>query len=217
MYSSALTQNHESDDAAMEEQCLHCFDVILSHLFSTPPPPTCFPGGDFPLFVTWNKADPRGGYSLRGCIGNLSPMDILVGVRKYAAVAAFEDGRFSPIAAHEVTALQCGVTLLHSYEQAAHYLDWVVGTHGVMIEFEDDHGRRLSATYLPQVCPEQGWEQEECIDSLVRKAGFHGRIDARLRGRIRLTRYQGCKYSVDFASFRQRRTDQGRWHPSWRV
>ena len=32
--------------------------------------------------------------------------------------------------------------------------------------------------------------QEECIDSLVRKAGYSGRIDARLRQRIRLTRYQ---------------------------
>ena len=32
--------------------------------------------------------------------------------------------------------------------------------------------------------------QEECIDSLVRKAGYQGRIDASLRKRIRLTRYQ---------------------------
>lgn len=35
-----------------------------------------------PLFVTWNKEDARGGVSLRGCIGNLSPMDILVGIRE---------------------------------------------------------------------------------------------------------------------------------------
>ena len=33
-------------------------------------------------------------------------------------------------------------------------------------------------------------EQEECIDSLVRKAGYKGRIDEGLRRRIRLTRYQ---------------------------
>lgn len=88
----------------------------------------------------------------------------MTGVRKYALVAAFEDGRFAPIAVSEVKvaricsepmacwrrrralsslavgltrctclhaqALQCGVTLLHSYEKAAHYLDWTIGKHG---------------------------------------------------------------------------------------
>lgn len=126
----------------------------------------------------------------------------------------------------------------------------------MMIDFEDEGGARLSATYLPFVCSEQGWAQvstharlelvagkhgcragcaltrpslaasrlapcaglplplplltptlprcrgpsavlaampqEECIDSLVRKAGYRGSIDARLRSRIRLTRYQVC-------------------------
>ena len=33
-----------------------------------------------PLFVTWNIKNARGREELRGCIGNLSPMDILVGV-----------------------------------------------------------------------------------------------------------------------------------------
>jgi hypothetical protein len=27
-------------------------------------------------------------------------------------------------------ALECGVTLLHSYEKASDYLDWIIGTHG---------------------------------------------------------------------------------------
>jgi hypothetical protein len=30
---------------------------------------------------------------------------------------------------------------------------------GTTIEFEDDRGQRLSATYLPFVCSEQGWGQ----------------------------------------------------------
>ena len=34
--------------------------------------------------------------------------------------------------------------------------------------------------------------QEECIDSLVRKAGYRGHIDPRLRSSITLTRYQVC-------------------------
>ena len=48
-----------------------------------------------PLFVTWNKADARGGMSLRGCIGNLSPMDIHIGASMavYMAVSLVQNGK----------------------------------------------------------------------------------------------------------------------------
>ena len=32
-------------EAALEEQCMHCFDCILAQFFATPPPQTRFPGG----------------------------------------------------------------------------------------------------------------------------------------------------------------------------
>lgn len=35
----------QTGPAALEEQCMHCFDVLLARFFSTSPPPTCFPGG----------------------------------------------------------------------------------------------------------------------------------------------------------------------------
>lgn len=66
------------------------------------------------------------GVNLRGCIGNLSPIDLHEGVVKYASVSAFQDRRFSPIEASEIPALQCSVTLLHSYEQGANCYDWKV-------------------------------------------------------------------------------------------
>mmetsp|Transcript_20646 Transcript_20646/g.43393 ORF Transcript_20646/g.43393 Transcript_20646/m.43393 type:complete len:189 (-) Transcript_20646:625-1191(-) len=168
-----------------------------------------------PLFVTWDKADGRGNSKLRGCIGKLSPITLHDGIRKYAAVSAFEDHRFSPISSEEVPWLECSVTLLFDFEEAPTYLDWQVGKHGMIIDFADEAGAALSATYLPYVCSEQGWEKQECIDSLIRKAGYRGAISQRLRNSIRLTRYQGCKASVDFGTYRQHRVSERLWQAAW--
>lgn len=35
-------------------------------------------------------------------------------------------------------------------------------------------GRRHGATYLPDVAVEQGWDKEETVESLMRKAGWDG-------------------------------------------
>ena len=51
--------------------------------------------------------------------------------------SAFQDRRFEPIAAREVPSLRCSVSLLVCYETAAHAFDWVVGTHGILIKFQD--------------------------------------------------------------------------------
>eukprot|EP00293_Proteomonas_sulcata_P010982 CAMPEP_0184310124 /NCGR_PEP_ID=MMETSP1049-20130417/24308_1 /TAXON_ID=77928 /ORGANISM="Proteomonas sulcata, Strain CCMP704" /LENGTH=169 /DNA_ID=CAMNT_0026623713 /DNA_START=73 /DNA_END=579 /DNA_ORIENTATION=+ len=150
-------QGDATSPESLEEQCCYCFDVILSHFFKTQLPPPRFPKGYYPLFVTWNKADSRGNLSLRGCIGNLSGMDLYQGVPKYATSSAFDDRRFSPVSLTEVRALECSVTLLYNFEKAKNYLDWQIGTHGMIIEFEGDRGEKLSATYLPYVCSDQGW------------------------------------------------------------
>jgi AMME syndrome candidate gene 1 protein len=49
-----------------------------------------------------------------------------------------------------------------------------VERHGVIIEFDLD-GRTYSATYLPDVAMEQGWDQGEAINSLIKKSGYNGR------------------------------------------
>lgn len=47
--------------------------------------------------------------------------------------------------------------------------------HGIVIDFSV--GREsYNATYLPEVCTEQGWTQEECVESLAKKAGFYGKL-----------------------------------------
>ena len=67
------------------------------------------------------------------------------------------------------------MSLLINFETCADPLDWTRGIHGIRIAFPYPHSpsrRRLSATYLPDVCTDQGWTKEECLESLMRKAGY---------------------------------------------
>lgn len=118
-----------------------------------------------------------------------------------ATHSALHDRRFNPITRKELPLLSCAVSLLTNFEKAKNYLDWDVGTHGIWIEFEDDSGRRRTATYLPDVIPEQGWDKIEAIDSLLRKGGFHGRITSSVRESIRLKRYQSSKLEVTYDEY----------------
>jgi len=68
--------------------------------------------------------------------------------------------------------------------------------------------RNLTATYLPEVAPEQGWTKVEAVDSAIRKAGWEGRITEDLRRSIKLRRYQSRKCGVDWEEFVQWREEQ---------
>jgi uncharacterized protein (TIGR00296 family) len=163
-----------------------------------PPAPTI----PSPLFVTWDAACPAGGPPrLRGCIGTLDPRPLRAGLREYALTAALRDRRFAAITPGELPSLHCTVSLLTSFEAADGWADWTPGTHGLTIEFEDPaSGRARSATYLPAVAREQGWDQVTAVDSLMRKAGYGGPISAALRREVRLTRYQASTATDDFVS-----------------
>jgi uncharacterized protein (TIGR00296 family) len=137
------------------------------------------------------KRAARSDYELRGCIGTLSPRS-LAQLGAYARKSAFEDGRFDPLAHHELPHLQITVSLLVNYEPAAHPEDWTVGVHGIIIEFAAD-GRSYTATYLPEVAEEQGWAQRDAVHSLVRKAGWHRPLPAGAWEGMKVTRYQSSK------------------------
>lgn len=66
------------------------------------------------------------------------------------------------------------------------------------------NGRRLGATYLPDVAKEQGWTKEEALVSLMRKAGWNGRKDEwrRVQG-LEIVRYEGSKVALDYKEWRQ--------------
>lgn len=139
-------------------------------------------------------------FELRGCIGTLSPRPLISAVKEYALTSAFRDRRFDPIRKHELPHLRVAVSLLVNYEECSHCYDWIVGTHGIIIDFF--HGTsQYSATYLPEVPLEQGWTQEEAIRSLVRKSGFRGDICEELIRRIRTTRYQSSKHRLTYQDY----------------
>jgi hypothetical protein len=54
------------------------------------------------------------------------------------------------------------------------------------------------------VCREQGWAKEECVVSLMRKAGWTGRRDEwRNVAGLKTVRYQGRKASLDYPEWRR--------------
>jgi len=139
-------------------------------------------------------------FELRGCIGTLAPKPIRTAIGEFAITSAFRDHRFNPIGTHEVPHLRVAVSLLVNYETCRHCHDWLVGVHGIIITFI--HGSsEYSATYLPEVAQEQGWNQEEAVVSLIRKAGFHGEVCSNLLDRVHCTRYQSSKQSVTWRDY----------------
>ncbi|KAK4192251.1 AMMECR1-like protein [Podospora australis] len=155
-----------------------------------------------PLFVTWNIDHPRHGHILRGCIGTFEPQELEDGLSSYALISALQDHRFSPISAKELPALSVSVTLLTNFEEAADPMDWELGKHGIRISFVY-HGKRYGSTYLPDVAVEQGWDKEEALISLIRKAGWVGKREKWQDLDIKLVRYQGKKKSLEYEDFKQ--------------
>jgi len=182
------------------EMAFYCFDVIFSQLHQTDPPKTPqFTNDEYPLFVTWKIGKDK---RLRGCIGTFSAMNLHAGLKEYAITSAFKDTRFSPITADELSKLYVTVSILRHFEEASDHLDWEIGVHGIRIEFHVDNSRSLrSATYLPEVASEQGWDHIQAIDSLLRKGGFKGVVTPEVRHSIKVVRYQSEKVSVSWQDY----------------
>ncbi|TDZ21820.1 AMMECR1-like protein [Colletotrichum orbiculare MAFF 240422] len=156
-----------------------------------------------PLFVTWNTVSPRSGHrSLRGCIGTFEPQDLEDGLSSYSLTSALHDMRFDPVTASELPSLEVAVTLLTDFESADDEMDWTLGVHGLRISFFY-HGRRLGATYLPDVAVEQEWTKEETLVSLMRKAGWTGRKDKWRDIELKVVRYQGKKESLEYGEYKK--------------
>ncbi|QRW19080.1 AMMECR1 domain-containing protein [Rhizoctonia solani] len=135
--------------------------------------------GEFPLFVTWNTVSSRslGGVRLRGCIGNFEAMSLDDGIKEYALISAFRDHRFRPIEEKELRKLECTVSLLTDFEDAGDTPSAPSPiSSSTSLPRPSGRQRRLTATYLPDVIPAQGWTKQEAVDSALRKAGFDGRI-----------------------------------------
>ncbi|CAL8094588.1 unnamed protein product [Orchesella dallaii] len=191
-----------ADRIACPEMCFFCFDVLYGSLHNLEPPKApSFTNEAFPLFVTWKIGKD---HRLRGCMGTFNALNLHSGLREYAMTSAFKDSRFPPISRDEFNKLQCSVSILRHFEEGNDYLDWQVGVHGIRIEFHNERGSKRTATYLPEVAPEQGWNQTQTIDSLLRKGGFKGNVTPEVRASIKLTRYQSEKVSACYADYASR-------------
>ncbi|GJE84416.1 AMMECR1 family protein [Phanerochaete sordida] len=224
----------EEPQVCLPEHCFYAFDTLFCELTNKKPLVPKFPDEKYALFVTWNTRSSRPGRAprLRGCIGNFEPMPLHEGIAEYALISAFRDTRFRKIEERELETLECEVSLLTDFEDAASYLDWTIGVHGIYISFPhpasagsseapsplssstsvpslNAYRRTYTATYLPQIAPEQGWDKIETVDSAIRKAGWNGRITEDVRRSIKLRRYQSRKCSVSWEEYVQWRVASG--------
>jgi AmmeMemoRadiSam system protein A len=114
-------------------------------------------------FVTLKKHG-----ELRGCIGHMAedlPLCQVVGMM--ALQAAFNDPRFTPVKLSELPEIEIEISVLTPSQKVKSPEDIVIGRDGVILRKD---GR--SAVFLPQVAPEQGWNIEEMLSHLSRKAGL---------------------------------------------
>jgi len=224
-------------DVCLPEHCFHAFDALYCALTFASPIEPKFPNGKYPLFVTWNTRSSRSGRAprLRGCIGSFEALPLHDGLAEYALISAFRDSRFRKIDKSELETLECGISLLTDFEDADSYLDWTVGVHGIYISFPHPSllttsssetpsplssssylprvtsKQSFSATYLPDVIPEQGWDKIEAVDSAINKAGWNGLITEDLRRSVKLRRYQSKICSVGWDEYiRWREIETGR-------
>ncbi|XP_076805349.1 nuclear protein AMMECR1-like isoform X2 [Clavelina lepadiformis] len=155
-------------------------------------------GCDSPLFVTWKTGkDLR----LRGCIGTFVATPLHSGLREYAIISATKDSRFSPIKLEEMSRLYCSVSLLLNFEDCVNCLDWQVGIHGIRIEFKNEKGHHRTATYLPEVSMEQGWDQLQTVENLLRKGGYKAHITPAFMETVVCQRYYTEKLAVSYQDF----------------
>lgn len=199
---------------ASSKMCAVCFEILIAKLkrFDTDPIIYRFQQEEplssdcFPLFVTWNIGEDK---DLRGCIGTFDRSNpIGTTVPRYALISALNDSRFPPITLPEIKHLSVSVSLLRNFIDIEDPLNWVVGVHGIEIEFKAN-GRNYSGTFLPEVAPEQGWDQANTLVYLFRKAGYKPNNPNRspleivneLRQSLKVTTYESSKLSMTYQEY----------------
>jgi AmmeMemoRadiSam system protein A len=109
------------------------------------------------------------GDDLRGCIGTIEPVDSVYNtVAMRAASAALEDSRFPrTVSTAELPFVSIEVSVLTPPQAVKSADEIVIGKHGIILSVGWN-----SATFLPQVAPEQKWDKETTLRHLSMKAGL---------------------------------------------
>lgn len=162
----------------------------------------------WPMFVAWTKhysdADRVAFKSRLLCVaGNLVPQP-LRDVRELVAKSVKEDRHGVPLRMRDMSQLECTVLVVTSFESALDWTDWQIGMHGIIISFEDYRGNIFSDSYLPDVPAMSGWDKEQTINCLIRKAGYNGYLDATFRKQqVTLTRFTTARVSKTYAQHQE--------------
>ena len=126
------------------------------------------------VFVTL-RTHPEG--ELRGCVGfPIGREPLYQALPRAALYAAREDPRFPPLSPSELPRIRVEVSLLTpprrltTAERANLPQAVRVGLDGLLLRGSGQEG-----LLLPQVAQEQGWDAEEFLDAVSRKAGLPSR------------------------------------------
>jgi len=122
------------------------------------------------VFVTLKQPAERPGDAarLRGCIGNMhGTLPLYRMVLDLAPRAALADPRFPPMQIDEMPRTHVEVSVLTPLSPIATPDEIVTGRHGVQLV-----RGTLRAVFLPQVAADQGWDVDELLRQLAKKAGI---------------------------------------------
>ncbi|MFA5927788.1 MAG: AmmeMemoRadiSam system protein B [Candidatus Margulisiibacteriota bacterium] len=115
------------------------------------------------VFVTLKIHD-----QLRGCIGHIIGIDPLVeGVSEMAQAAAFGDPRFLPLTKEEYPGVEIEISVLTPPKKISGIDEIKIGRDGIIIKKGFNQG-----VFLPQVPVEQGWNLDQYLEGICRKAGL---------------------------------------------
>ncbi|MEA2038632.1 MAG: AmmeMemoRadiSam system protein B [Thermodesulfobacteriota bacterium] len=114
-------------------------------------------------FVTLKKHG-----KLRGCMGHMAEdLPLCQAVGTMAIQAAFNDPRFPTVTLNELPDIKIEISVLTPFQPVNQPEDIIVGRDGVLLRKSD-----RSAVFLPQVALEQGWNRDQMLDHLCKKAGL---------------------------------------------
>ncbi|MES1920435.1 AMME chromosomal region protein 1-like [Bonamia ostreae] len=185
-----------------------CFDSILNYFDNSHKIDDSLikENSDNSLFVSW-KNDSSKKKELKGCTGTFQSKNLLHSLKSVSVRSAFFDSRFKPIQKKEIKHLLCEVSILSPFEKAKDFYDWKIGKHGILIVFKKDDNS-YSATFLPDVIKEQGWNHEETIKNLIRKSNFGGSYKD-VWGDLQIFKYQSEKSSLNFDDYCALKKERG--------
>ena len=111
---------------------------------------------------------------LRGCIGRIGYPEIAdrlpllyACIKMMTVQSAAADRRFKPVRHDELDQIQIEISVLSIAKEVSGPDKFQVGEHGIIIR-----KGRSSAVFLPQVATAQGWNREQTLGYLCRKAGL---------------------------------------------